>query len=115
MKLDASQVRYPGKTGRIGDDRKVRLVPGWIVDVHGLEPLGMRHGHALLVEKVALDPVGVPLHLHRTARHVMQDSVGDVDVVLDEIALGQAHLGEEDLVEIGDLDLAACDEHARQL
>src|SRR5205814_8325044 len=38
VRLDASQVRYPGKTGRIGDDRQIRLVPGWIVDVHGLQP-----------------------------------------------------------------------------
>jgi hypothetical protein len=45
----------------------------------------------------------------------MEDRVGDVDVVLDEVPFGQAHLGKEDLLEVGDLDLAAGDEHARQL
>ena len=99
----------------VGDDGKIRLVARRIADVHGLEPLGMRYGHALLIEEVALDAVGVTLHLHRTSRHVVEDSVGDVDVVLDEVALRQAHLGEEDLVEIGDLDLTAGDKHAWQL
>ena len=115
MQLDAAQVRDPGKAGRIGDDREVRLVARWIVDVHGLEPLRMGHGHALLVEEVALDAVGVSLHLHRPSGDVVKDRLGNVDVVLDEVAFGQAHLGKEDLLEIGDLDLAAGDEHAGPL
>ena len=115
MELDAAEVRDPGETGRVRDDGKVRLIAGRVVDVHGLEPLGMRDGHSLLVEEVALDPVGVSLHLHWPSCHVVEDRVGDVDVVLDEVAFGQAHLGEKDLLEIGDLDLAACDEHAKQL
>ena len=75
----------------------------------------MRDRHALLIEEVALDPVRVALHLHRTPRDVVEHGIGNVDVVLDQIAFRQAHLWEEDLLEIGDLDLAAGNEHAGQL
>jgi hypothetical protein len=45
----------------------------------------------------------------------VEDRVRNIDVVLDEVAFGQAHLGKEDLLGIGDLDLAAGDKHAGQL
>jgi len=52
----------------------------------------------------------VALHLHRPALDVIQAVRRDVDVVLDEVALGQALRWKEELVGIGDADLAPCDE-----
>jgi hypothetical protein len=83
-------------------------------DVHGLEPVGMRLRHALLVEEFALDAVRVPLHLHRPARDVVQDVRCEGEVVGDEIALRQTPLGEEDLVEIRERELAPTDPHGRR-
>jgi len=91
--------------------REVRLVTRWIVDVHGLQPLGVRHGHALLVEEVALDAVGMPLHLHRPALDVVQHVRREIRVVLDEISLRQPRRGEEHLLEVGDRDLTLADTH----
>ena len=115
MQLDAAEVGDPGETRRIRDHGKVRLVTGGVADVHGFEPIRMWHRHSLLIEEVALDAVRMPLHLHRASRDVMQHGIGDVDVILNEIALGQPHLREEDLLDVGDLDLAAGNEHAGQL
>ena len=67
--------------------------------------------HALLVEEVALDPVGVALHVKRAPADVVEGARRNVDVVLDEVALRQAALREEELVRVGDLDLVTADSH----
>ena len=70
---------------------------------------------------VSLDPLFDALAVKRTLpkkrertgppRDVVQDGAGDVDVVLDEVAFGDARLREEDLVRVRDVDLTAADEH----
>ena len=111
MQLDAGEVGEPRQPGRVVDHRKVDLVSGRVVDVHRLEPLRMRIGHALLVEEIGVDAVRVALHLHRSLAHVRQDGRGDVDVVADEISLRDPRSGKQDLVLVGDGDLAIVDEH----
>ena len=113
MQLDAAEVRNPREAGGVGDHGKVRLVAGRVIDVDGLEPLGMRIRHPFLIEEVAVDAVRVPLHLHRPLAHVVEHRVGDVDVVLHEIAFGQAALREEDLLRVCHVDLAPSDQHVR--
>jgi hypothetical protein len=66
------------------------------------------------VEEVALDAVRVALHVEEAPANVVEDAVGDVDVVGDEIALRQPGLGEEHLVRVRDGDLAAADPHPRK-
>jgi hypothetical protein len=44
----------------------------------------------------------VPLHDHRPVPDVRQQDRGDVGVVLNQVALGDAELGPERLVEIGE-------------
>ena len=51
--------------------------------------------------------VGEALHEHRTAAHGAQQRLADAQVVLDEITLGLAALGEEHLAGAGEADLAA--------
>lgn len=83
-------------------------------DVHGVEPVRVRVGHALLVEEVALDAVRVALHLHGPARDVVERVRREVDVVVDEVAFRQPRLGKEDLVRVRDGDVAAADAHAAE-
>jgi co-chaperonin GroES (HSP10) len=64
-----------------------------------------------LVEEEAVHAVRVALHMHRPPPHVVEDTAGDVDVVRDQVALGQPELREEDLVGIGHSDLAPSDPH----
>ena len=53
--------------------------------------------------------VRVPLHHHRAVADVRQQDRRDVGVVLDQVALGDAELGPEQLVEVGERDLAPLD------
>src|SRR5437868_12548845 len=110
VELDASEIRDPREASGVGHHREVRLVPGWVADVDRFEPVRMRIGNALLIEEVAIDAVRVPLHLHRASGHVVQHGVSDVDVVADEVALGESGFREEHLLDVGDLDLAAGDD-----
>jgi hypothetical protein len=75
----------------------------------------MGNGNALLVEEVALDPVRIAQHLHRSLAHVRQDALGDVDVVADEVALRGPEPREEDLVEVGERHLSPADDHERRV
>jgi hypothetical protein len=70
----------------------VRPLPGKD-DVHGLEPVRVRVGHALLVEEVSFDSVRVPFHLHGPALDVVEDARRQVEVVSNEVTLGQAGPG----------------------
>ena len=72
--------------------------------------LGMG-GHALLVEEVAFDAVRVAHHVERPLAQVRQRTVGDVEVVRDEVALRQADLREVELVRIRERDVVAADSH----
>jgi hypothetical protein len=66
--------------------------------------------NALLVEE-AVDTVRVAKHLHGPTADVRKDAVSVVEVVADEVALRQAGLGEEDLVEVRELDVSPADPH----
>jgi hypothetical protein len=112
VELDAAEVDHPGQTPEVGDDGEVGGAPAAREDdVHGLEPVRVRVGHALLVEEVSLDSVRVALHLHGPALDVVQDARRQVEVVVDEVAFRQAGAGEVDLVEIRERDVAAADAH----
>ena len=51
----------------------------------------------------------VAFHHHRAVADVRQQDVGNVGVVLQQVALGQPELGPEDLAEIREADLFALD------
>ncbi len=83
------------------------------VGEHGrrLHPLGPVLGAALLEEVEALDAVGVALERGRAALQVRDHGVGDPGVVVDHLALGEPGLRVEDLVEVGQLQLAPADRY----
>ena len=69
----------------------------------------VRHvpGRVLLEEVPARDPVGVALHRERPVLQMCGSSDGrDRAVVREQVALGQPVVGEEDLVEVGELERA---------
>ena len=68
----------------------------------GPDPVGPVLGAALLEEVLALDAVGPARHGQRPAGEVGEDRGRDPRVVVDHLALGEAGLRVEDLVEIGD-------------
>ena len=112
VQLDAAEVRDPREPGGVRDDGEVRVPPARKVDPERVQPVRMRLRNALLVEEKPVHAVRVALHLHRPAAHVVEHAGRDVDVVLDQVALRQPGLREEDLVQVGEADVAAADAHA---
>jgi hypothetical protein len=114
VQLDAAEVDHPGERRLVVDDREHRRVAAG--ELHELlaDELGVRR-HALLVEEVCFDAVWIADHVERAAAEMGQRAAGDVEVVLDEVALRQPGLGEEDLVRVGDRDFVSADEHWGQV
>jgi len=44
---------------------------------------------------------------------VVEDAVSDVEVVVDQVSLGQPRVRKEDLVEVREVDLSPADAHGR--
>src|SRR6185312_16451985 len=76
-----------------------------------VDPFGHVLRRILLEEELAVAPVGVALHGERPIPEVRDERRRDVAVVGEEVALGEAAFGKEDLVEIGEFQgaLAAAD------
>ena len=80
-----------------------------VVQRRGLDPFGPLLGRALLEERLLRDALHEPLEHHRPAADAAQRAVGDGEVVVHEVELGDAGLGEHDLVGVRDAHLAAVD------
>ena len=109
VQLQRGELREPDQRGLVVDQGEVdRAGP---VGEHGrrLHPLRAVLGAALLEEVEALDPVGVALQRGRAAAQVRDHRVGDPRVVVDHLGLGEPGLRVEDLVEVGQLELAPAD------
>src|SRR5262245_46454697 len=66
----------------------------------------MRHRNALHEEKLARGAVRIALHNHRAVLQMGDQPGGDVQVVLEEVALRDLRVLPEDLVDVGELDAA---------
>src|SRR2546430_9244120 len=75
--------------------------------------VGVRR-HTLLVEEVSLHPVRVANHVEKPPAQMRQCEGGDVEVVPDDVALGEATLWEEELVRVGERDLVVADTHGSE-
>ena len=99
--------------GEVGQPHERGLVVGQdVVDrphARGLNPVGTVRWRVLLVEELRVDAVGVALERQRAALDVRQDGRRDAREVVDDVALGEAGLGIEDLVEVRELHLAPAD------
>jgi hypothetical protein len=113
MQVDTAEVGDPRQAGRVGHDGEIGRAPTpREADVHGLEPVRMRVRNTLLVEEEPVDAVGVAQHLHGPATDMWEEALGHVEVVADEVALRQAVLGEEDFLEVRELDFVPTYSHA---
>ena len=99
VQLDAAEVDDPRQRRRVVDHREDRRVAARELDVLLADVIRVRR-HPLLVKELPVHAVRVAHHVEGPAPQVRERSVGEVDVVLDEVALRQAGLGEEDLVRV---------------
>src|SRR2546422_847014 len=98
---------------RAAHDRDVDHVARGVLDRADGEPVGARRRGALHEERFAARAVRVAPHHHGAVADVGEEGRRDIDVVADEIALGDAEGGPEELAEIGELHpaFAERDEH----
>ena len=104
MEVHDSEVRRPRDLCDLGDAQLVRMASGREGDSGRLDPLRPLLGDTLLVDLLALDPVREPAELRRSLAQRANDPVTDRDVVVDQVALRVAGLGEQHLVRVRDLD-----------
>ena len=108
-------VRRPQHVRQVRHDERPR---GGAVDrLHHRrrQPLRRRLRDPLLVEALAVDTVGVALEQHRPVVDPPHQRRADGDVVVGEVELGQAGLGEQHLLGAGDLDRMAVDDELDRL
>ncbi len=108
MKAEAPEVHRPQDVSEVGGDQGTRRGPVGRADYRGLEPVGTGVRDALLEERRPGRPVGKTLEQHRAPTHGTDQRLLNRLVVVDEIKLGLAPLGEVDLARAGDRDVPAC-------
>lgn len=109
IEIDAAEIDDPEQRRQVVDHREVDDVAGVVRDPAGADPVRPRRGGALHEEELAGGAVGIPLHHHRAIGDVREQQRGHVGVVLDQVAFGDAALGPEQFVEVGEPDIAAID------
>ncbi len=70
---------------------------------------GRGEGARFIKKKSPADSVGIALHHHGAVFEVRQQPGGNVEIILQEIALGESQVGPEDFLQVGQLDRAAFD------
>ena len=111
VQLDAAEVGDPGEAGRVVEHREDGRVPARELHEDLVDVVRMVLRHALLVEELACDAVGEPLHVERPTPDVGESERRDVDVVRDEVELRQPALREEHLLRAGHRNVASADPH----
>ena len=113
MQLDRRQLRHPDQRRQVLADAEVDLagVRPADRDPGRLHPVGPVLGAALLEEGgvAVVDALGEAAQGQRPPGQVGDDRRRDLGVVVDHLALGEAGLRVEDLVEVGELQLTAVD------
>jgi hypothetical protein len=103
--VDDAEVDAPDEVGAVVGDELARVAPAGEGDGGGLQPVGGAVGHALLEEGLAADAVDPALERGGPLAQVAHDGGLALDVVVDEIDLGETSVGEERLVGIADAHL----------
>ena len=114
VQVDAPEVDDPQQRRHVLDHREVDDVARAVIDRADLDPVGPRRRRALHEEELAGGAVRVALHDHRAIADVRQQHVGDVGVVLEQIALGEPELRPEQLAQVREADLLAVDGQRRR-
>ena len=107
--VDVAERDRPQQVRGVDRHELLRLAAGRELQHRRLEPLRALRGHALLVDRLRLDPAREALEHRRALAHLVEDRVRAFHVVAGEIALRPARLREVDLAGIGELDLVPVD------
>jgi hypothetical protein len=107
--VDHPEVDAPHEVRGVVGHELARVAPAGERDGRRLQPLGRAVRHALLKERLSVDAVDPALHHGRPVAQAAHDGVGALDVVVDEVELGQAALGEERLARVAHAHLAPGD------
>src|SRR5260221_7739377 len=106
IQIDATEIDYPQQRRQILNDRKVNDVSRAMRDRTYFNPGRPRLRRALHKKEFARGPVGITLHHHRAILKMWQQDARDIRVILQQISLGYFQLGQEDVIQIGQLDLS---------
>src|ERR1700761_309695 len=108
MKLQTRGIRAPHQ-GREVVDQNVLNVATACAPGNGksLNPFGRKTRTLLLVENLAVDPVGKPLQSHGPVVKMRKQIFGYADVVINNLTFSETGLRVEYLIEIGDRNTAA--------
>ena len=115
MELEAAEVRHPGQRRRVARHHLFGDAAGREAKGDDLDPCRPRGGRALLVEGLAVDPVGIADEDVRPVTRAPQRALGHGKVVADDLQLGDPGFREVDLARVRDRDLAAGDLDRRPL
>ena len=111
IEVDAAQVDRPGQSGGVVDDGFLGRGAGRVAQLGDVDPVGPFCRRSLLEDRLLVDALDEPFQDHRAAGHAAQRTVGDGQVVADQVELGVAGspvlTGEDHLVRMGDGDLAS--------
>src|ERR1700752_154178 len=69
-----------------------------------VDPFWPRRWRALHKEKLGMSAVRISLHHHCPLRKVREQGRSHIDVILNQVPLGDAQLGPEQLVQVGQFD-----------
>src|SRR5262245_73291 len=107
IEVDAPEVDDPQQLRRVTYDDLAGRTSGRKAELDGLDPVRVLVRRPLLEERLALGAVHVALEDDRTPGDSPDGPLGDRRVVSGQIELGVAGPREEDLLGVGDRDLAA--------
>ncbi len=106
VQLQVGEVGEPDERGQVARQREVdRALAGH--DRHGLHPVGPVRRGLLLVEELLVHAVRVALQRQRAVAQMRQQHRRDARVVVDHLALGEAHGGVEHLVQVREPEASA--------
>ena len=105
--VDHPEVHAPQQVGPVVGDQLAGVAPAGEGHGGGLQPLRRALGHPLLEERLPAHAVHPPLQDGGAVAQAAHDRVLALDVVVGEVELRQAGLGEEHLARVAQANLAA--------
>ena len=109
VQVDAAEVDDPRQRGRVRDDHLVRGATRGKGEFDRRDERGQRCGGAFLEEELAAGAVRKALERHRPIPHPAQGPVGDREVVVHEVQLGDPGIRKEELGGVADGHLLPVD------
>ena len=105
VEVDDAEVVGPHEVGGVHRAQLLGCAPGRERHRRGLQPVGDLLRHALLPDRLLLDPVDEALHHRGPVAQVHEGGIGRGKVVVHEVVLREPGLREVDLLRIGEADL----------